>query len=181
MKFKNINEKETENIEKKIKDKGTGAWAKSVPGRPISQTRASPLYALFSLLLWHFHVGPAARAHRVQTDGGWLSPRPLTAGPRRQNLSPPRSDSNRSCSRRPRLAAELAGRCTEPRLIRRTSPVGLRRSTIKLSPLPWIRIIGASFVTSLATSKQGGTSHPGNWATGVVGSSVTSQGASPCL
>jgi hypothetical protein len=54
------------------------------------------------------------------------------------------------------VCTELAGRCTEPRLIHGTSPVGLCRSTIKLSPLPWIRIIGASFVTSLATSKQGG-------------------------
>jgi hypothetical protein len=63
----------------------------------------------------------------------------------------------------------------------RAPPVGLRRSTIRLSPLTRIRIIGASFMTSLATSKQGGTSHHGNRATGVVESSVTSHDASPCL
>jgi hypothetical protein len=150
LKFKKINEKETENIEKKEKIKESAPRPNLSLVSPFLKPAPTHSMLFFSLLLWHFHVGPAARAHRVQTDGGWLSPRPLTAGPRRQNLSPPRSDSNRSCSRRPRLAAELAGRCTEPRLIRRTSPVGLHRSTIKLSPLPRIRIIGASFMTSLS-------------------------------
>jgi hypothetical protein len=63
LKFKKINENETENIEKK--DKGTGAWAKSVPGQPISQTRANPLYALFSLFfcgtsMWGLLLGLTA-------------------------------------------------------------------------------------------------------------------------
>jgi hypothetical protein len=39
--------KRKEKILKKGKDEGTGAWAKSVPSRPTSQTRASPLYSLF--------------------------------------------------------------------------------------------------------------------------------------
>jgi hypothetical protein len=116
-------------------------------------------------------MGPAARAHRVQTDGGWLSPRPLTAGPRRQNLSP-HCGARGSLHRTTLNPQDLTGRAP---------PVGLCRSTIRLSLLPRIRIIGALFMTSLATSKQGGTSHPGNRATGVVGSSVTSQGVSPCL
>jgi hypothetical protein len=79
------------------------------------------------------------------------------------------------------VRTELAGRCTEPRLIRRTSPVGLRRSTIKLSPLPWIRIIGASFVTSLATSKQGGIGSFGAPLGGVVVAPCPVPQNRPCL
>jgi hypothetical protein len=68
LKFKNINEKETENIEKKEKIK------EPAPGPNLSLVgpflKPAPAHSMlfFSLLLWHFHVGPAARAHRVQTD-----------------------------------------------------------------------------------------------------------------
>jgi hypothetical protein len=75
LKFKNINEKETENIEKR-KDKGNGAWAKSVPGRPISQTRASPLYALFFLFfcgtsMWGLLLGLTA-CKRMSVGAGYF-------------------------------------------------------------------------------------------------------------